>query len=86
MSAPPVQYADSSGVEIAYQVLGDGPLDLIWVARAFTHLGVLWEDPGYRRLCEQLEPPSISSRRASSRSYEAPPALAGGASLNGAWT
>ena len=29
MSGPPVRYADSSGVEIAYQVLGDGPLDLI---------------------------------------------------------
>ena len=29
MSGPPVRYADSSGVEIAYQVLGAGPLDLI---------------------------------------------------------
>jgi pimeloyl-ACP methyl ester carboxylesterase len=54
MSGPPVQYADSSGVEIAYQVLGDGPLDLVWVAGAVTHLGVLWEHPGYRRFCEQL--------------------------------
>ena len=54
MSGPPVQYADSSGVEIAYQVLGDGPLDLIWVSGAFTHLGVFWEYPGYRRFCEQL--------------------------------
>src|SRR5205823_12973066 len=54
MSGPPVRYADSSGVEIAYQVLGDGPLDLIWVSGAFTHLGVFWEYPGYRRFCEQL--------------------------------
>ena len=54
MSVPPVQYADSGGVEIAYQVLGDGPLDLVWVAGAVTHLGVLWEHPGYRRFCEQL--------------------------------
>ena len=54
MSGPPVQYADSGGVEIAYQVLGDGPLDLVWVAGAVTHLGVLWEHPGYRRFCEQL--------------------------------
>ena len=54
MSEPPVQYADSSGVEIAYQVLRDGPPDLIWVAGAFTHLGVLWEHPGYRRFCEEL--------------------------------
>jgi len=40
MSGPQVQYADSNGVEIAYQVLGDGPPDLIWVAGAYTHLGV----------------------------------------------
>ena len=48
------QYADSSGVEIAYQVLGDGPPDVVWVAGAITHLDVLWEHPGYRRFCEQL--------------------------------
>jgi pimeloyl-ACP methyl ester carboxylesterase len=54
MSGPPVRYADSGGVEIAYQVLGDGPLDLVWVAGAVTHLGVLWEHPAYRRFCEQL--------------------------------
>jgi pimeloyl-ACP methyl ester carboxylesterase len=54
MSGPPVRYADSGGVEIAYQVLGDGPLDVVWVSGAFTHLGVFWEHPGYRRFCEQL--------------------------------
>jgi pimeloyl-ACP methyl ester carboxylesterase len=54
MSGPPVRYADTSGVEIAYQVLGEGPLDVVWVAGAITHLGVLWEHPGYRRFCEQL--------------------------------
>jgi class 3 adenylate cyclase len=54
MNAPPVHYADSGGVEIAYQVLGEGPPDLIWVAGAITHLGVMWEHPGYRRFCEQL--------------------------------
>ena len=54
MNTPPVQYADSSGVEIAYQVLGDGPRDLVWVAGAITHLDVLWEHPGYRHFCEEL--------------------------------
>ena len=54
MSAPEVRYADGSGVEIAYQVLGEGPPDVVWVAGAITHLGVLWEHPGYRRFCEQL--------------------------------
>jgi pimeloyl-ACP methyl ester carboxylesterase len=35
-------------------VLGDGPVDLVWVAGSVTHLGVLWEHPGYRHFCEQL--------------------------------
>ncbi len=55
MSSPPVRYAMSGEVEIAYQVLGDGPPDLVWVAGAITHLDVLWEQPAYRRFCEQLE-------------------------------
>ena len=54
MSAPEVRYADGSGVEIAYQVLGEGPPDVVWVAGAFTHLGVMWEHAGYRRACQQL--------------------------------
>ena len=54
MSMPPVRYASSDGVEIAYQVIGEGPPDVVSVAGALTHLGVLWEHPGYRRFCEQL--------------------------------
>ena len=49
-----MRYADGSGVEIAYQVLGEGPADVVWVAGAFTHLGVMWEHAGYRRACQQL--------------------------------
>jgi class 3 adenylate cyclase/esterase/lipase len=52
--APEVRYASSGEVEIAYQVLGDGPVDLVWVDGSVTHLGVLWEHPGYRHFCEQL--------------------------------
>jgi hypothetical protein len=29
VSAPPVQYASNGDIHIAYQVLGDGPLDLV---------------------------------------------------------
>ena len=54
MSAPEIRYAPSGEIDIAYQVLGEGPLDLIWAAGAMTHLSVLWEHPGYRRFCEQL--------------------------------
>jgi class 3 adenylate cyclase len=51
---PETKYAKSGDVEIAFQTVGDGPIDLIWVAGFATHLDVLWEDPSYRRFCEQL--------------------------------
>jgi len=51
---PETRYARSGDVQIAYQTLGEGPLDLIWVAGYVTHLDVYWEDPGYRRFCERL--------------------------------
>jgi class 3 adenylate cyclase/dienelactone hydrolase len=54
VSAPEIRYAPSGEIDIAYQVLGEGPPDLIWAAGAMTHLGVMWEHPGYRRFCEQL--------------------------------
>ncbi len=47
-------YAKNGEIHIAYQVHGDGPIDLVECGGASTHLDVLWEDPGYRRHCEQL--------------------------------
>jgi pimeloyl-ACP methyl ester carboxylesterase len=54
VSSPPVQYATSGEVEIAYQVVGEGPPDVVWVAGSITHLDVMWEHPSYRHFCEQL--------------------------------
>ena len=55
MTAPSdVEYARNGDVHIAYQVLGDGPLDLVFVAGILTNLRVLWESPGYRRFAERL--------------------------------
>jgi class 3 adenylate cyclase len=49
-----VQYAKSGDVEIAYQVLGDAGLDLVFFAGWISHLDLGWEDPlraaFYRRL------------------------------------
>jgi class 3 adenylate cyclase len=47
-------YARDGDVHVAYQTVGDGPIDLVHAAGAFTHLDVLWEFPLYRRFCEQL--------------------------------
>ena len=49
-----VAFARSGDVHIAYRVIGDGPIDLVYVEGAYTHLDVLWELPAYRRYCERL--------------------------------
>jgi pimeloyl-ACP methyl ester carboxylesterase len=51
---PPIRYAQSGDVDIAYQVLGEGPPDLVFVMGFLTHLRAYWEDPSYRRFCERL--------------------------------
>ena len=54
MTTPAVRYAENGDVHVAYQVVGDGPLDLVYVMGALTNLNVLWDDPEYRRFCERL--------------------------------
>lgn len=49
-----VAFAQSGDVSIAYKVVGDGPIDLVYVQGAATHLDVQWELPQYRRYCERL--------------------------------
>jgi pimeloyl-ACP methyl ester carboxylesterase len=42
---PQTRYAKSGEVNIAYQVLGDGPFDLVWVPGAFSHVELNWTVP-----------------------------------------
>jgi pimeloyl-ACP methyl ester carboxylesterase len=49
MRTPPTNYAKSDGVSIAYQVLGDGPIDLVLVLGFATHLELQWESPAFAR-------------------------------------
>jgi pimeloyl-ACP methyl ester carboxylesterase len=42
---PRTKYAKSGGVHIAYQVIGDGPFDLVFVPGAVSHVEFWWEDP-----------------------------------------
>jgi pimeloyl-ACP methyl ester carboxylesterase len=50
----PVRYARSGDVNIAYQVTGDGPLDLVFVPGFFSHLELDWEYPPNAHLLERL--------------------------------
>lgn len=40
---PETHYAKSGGVNIAYQVVGDGPIDLVYVPGWVSHLELGWE-------------------------------------------
>jgi class 3 adenylate cyclase len=47
-------FARSGDVNIAYQVVGYGPIDLVYVEGAYTHRDVLWDATPYRHFCERL--------------------------------
>ncbi len=54
MDVPETRYATSGDVSIAYQVLGDGPFDLVWTPGAFSNVELVWEDPGQARFFRAL--------------------------------
>jgi len=51
---PPVQYAKSGDLFVAYQVTGDGPTDVIWAPGATSHLELQWENPYAARFIERV--------------------------------
>src|SRR5947207_13297258 len=54
MSTPPTRYAKSGDASIAYQVVGDGPIDLVLVLGFATHLELQWEMPPIARFLERI--------------------------------
>jgi pimeloyl-ACP methyl ester carboxylesterase len=48
------RYAKSGDASIAYQVIGDGPLDLVVVPGWLSHIDLLWRDPGWTQLVAGL--------------------------------
>ena len=51
---PETRYARSGDLHLAYQVLGDGPIDLIWVPTWIWQVEHVWEQPGVERLLRRL--------------------------------
>jgi class 3 adenylate cyclase/pimeloyl-ACP methyl ester carboxylesterase len=50
MKIPETRYARASdGTHIAYQTLGEGPVDLVYMQPWISHLEVIWEEPRYER-------------------------------------
>jgi pimeloyl-ACP methyl ester carboxylesterase len=54
VEVPEVQYAKSGDVNIAYQVTGDGPFDLVFVPGYVTHLELHWSIPTFAPFLERL--------------------------------
>jgi len=51
---PQTRYARSGSVSIAYQVVGDGPRDLVFVAGWVTNLEAAWDEPLLARFRRRL--------------------------------
>ena len=51
---PQTRYAKSGSVSIAYQVVGDGPIDLVLVPGWVSNIDVFWEEPRLARLLTRL--------------------------------
>ncbi len=54
MKRPDIRYVRSGDTHIAYQVAGDGPIDLVFVPGFVSHLEYQWELPAGARLFERL--------------------------------
>src|SRR3954454_21521409 len=54
MSSPPTQYARSGDASIAYQVVGEGPVDVVLVLGFATHLELQWEAPPFAHFFERI--------------------------------
>src|SRR4029079_7882693 len=52
--APQTRYARSGDVNIAYQVAGKGPIDLVYVPGWVSNIETAWEDPHVSRFLERL--------------------------------
>jgi pimeloyl-ACP methyl ester carboxylesterase/DNA-binding CsgD family transcriptional regulator/class 3 adenylate cyclase len=48
------RYAQNGDVNIAYQIVGSGPRDLIFVMGWISHLDMFWEEPRFARFLRRL--------------------------------
>jgi pimeloyl-ACP methyl ester carboxylesterase/DNA-binding CsgD family transcriptional regulator len=49
-----VHYVDNGSVHIAYQVIGDGPIDLLFIHGFISHLDAAWENYEFADFFDQL--------------------------------
>ena len=55
MTAPETHYAKTAdGVHIAYEVVGDGPVDIVFVMGWTSHIELMWAEPSLARFLSRL--------------------------------
>ena len=54
MELPETRYARSGDVSIAYQVLGDGPFDLVRIPPYVSHVELAWQIPSMAAFYREL--------------------------------
>lgn len=50
----PIRYVSNGGIHIAYQIIGNGPVDLLFIHGFISNLEIAWEDAEYSDFFEQL--------------------------------
>ena len=51
---PEVQYARNGDTALAYQVVGDGPVDVAFLTGFVSNLDLAWDYPPYARFLRRL--------------------------------
>jgi pimeloyl-ACP methyl ester carboxylesterase len=51
---PKTRYAKANDINIAYQVVGDGPVDILYAQGWLTNIEYAWESPDYARFLKKL--------------------------------
>lgn len=49
-----IRYVQNQGAHLAYQVVGDGPVDLLFVHGFVSHLDIAWDNPEYQQFFEHV--------------------------------
>lgn len=54
LGRPTTRFTRAGDVEIGYQVVGDGPVDLVWITGLVSNIDVMWEEPAWAALLRRL--------------------------------
>ena len=77
MEVPEIRYARSGDISIAFQVFGEGPVDVVVIRGSLSDLASVWEQPlfvdhieGFARFARVIMRSSTASSRSARRSRQ----------------